>query len=118
MRPPTRPPRSTPSLAPLCPAWQVGESVRTYAAMVWSLDHAFGKAVEALRHAHMLPHSLIAFMSDNGGGIPVVSDARTDVLSNYPLAGGKHTNLEGGVRVAALVSGGWLPAVCTAAAIL
>ena len=87
--------------------------------MLATLDGCVMRVLDTLRaRAGAWERSLVIFMSDNGGGIPVVSDARTDVLSNYPLAGGKHTNLEGGVRVAALVSGGWLPAVCTAAAIL
>merc|ERR1712039_16691 len=43
----------------------------------------------------------IVYAGDNGG----VSDG-----INYPLRGEKHSNWEGGMRVAAFVSGGFIPA--------
>ena len=42
-------------------------TLRTYAAMILSMDRAFEKAAGALRTEGMLDNTLIAFVSDNGG---------------------------------------------------
>eukprot|EP00611_Tribonema_gayanum_P011642 TRINITY_DN21956_c0_g1_i1.p1 TRINITY_DN21956_c0_g1~~TRINITY_DN21956_c0_g1_i1.p1 ORF type:complete len:109 (+),score=31.51 TRINITY_DN21956_c0_g1_i1:267-593(+) len=52
----------------------------------------------------MWASTLVVVTSDNGG-----PTAFADGASNYPLRGGKYGNFEGGVRVNAVVSGGYLP---------
>ena len=54
----------------------------------------------------MWNNTLLVFASDNGG--PVYNNG-TPGASNYPLKGGKMSNWEGGIRVAAFVSGGAVP---------
>jgi len=61
-------------------------------AILWRMDIAIGRVVEALRDADKLENTLIVFLSDNGG--PVRMHA-----NNRPLRGHKHTFYEGGVRV-------------------
>ena len=50
----------------------------------------------------MWERSLLIMLSDNGGAL-------NQQGSNKPLRGGKKGVFEGGVRVPALVAGGWLP---------
>ena len=52
----------------------------------------------------MCEDTLFIFMSDNGG--PVYASA---AANNYPLRGSKLADWEGGIRVNAFVSGGFLP---------
>jgi len=49
--------------------------------------------------------TLMIFSADNGGSIATSENA----ASNYPLRGGKYQPMEGGIRVSAFVSGGYLP---------
>jgi arylsulfatase I/J len=51
----------------------------------------------------MYDNTFLIFSSDNGG--PIAGGA-----NNYPMRGGKFSNWEGGIRVAAFVSGGVVPA--------
>jgi len=69
-----------------------------YAAMVQSLDEAVGKLLDTLDELQLADHTIIIFISDNGGnmynrvgGVPPTSNA--------PLRGGKGTIYEGGTRV-------------------
>mmetsp|Transcript_18321 Transcript_18321/g.40070 ORF Transcript_18321/g.40070 Transcript_18321/m.40070 type:complete len:601 (+) Transcript_18321:53-1855(+) len=73
-----------------------------YSAMVRWLDKRIGGVVQLLMEQKMYRDTLIIFSSDNGG--PLGSGA-----NNYPLRGGKHSNFDGGVRVPAFVSGGFVP---------
>jgi len=68
---------------------------RTYAAMLSAMDDGIGRALEALRTAHLEEQTLIFFFSDNGG--PLESDWNGS--SNRPLRGDKATTWEGGIRV-------------------
>ncbi|MEX1024503.1 MAG: sulfatase-like hydrolase/transferase [Planctomycetota bacterium] len=70
------------------------EPRRTFAAKVASLDSAIGRIRRELDDRGLGRDTLVMFLSDNG------ADA-TKGGSNVPLAGGKHTPLEGGVRCAA-----------------
>ena len=78
------------------------ENRRKYHAMVNFLDGSVGKLVDALKAKGMYNDTLIVFSSDNGGPLPAGN--------NYPRKGGKFSDWEGGIRVAAFVSGGFLPA--------
>ena len=49
----------------------------------------------------LFENTLIIFSSDNGGDLS---------KNNWPLRGSKYSDFEGGIRTAALVSGGYLPA--------
>ena len=75
----------------------------TYHAMVKYLDDAAAKLMAQLRDKGMWENTLFWFVSDNGGPIYIGGN-------NYPLRGGKYSEFEGGVRVAAFVSGGIIPA--------
>eukprot|EP00041_Stephanoeca_diplocostata_P026250 m.703047 g.703047 ORF g.703047 m.703047 type:complete len:521 (-) comp22918_c0_seq13:2882-4444(-) len=80
---------------------------RTYTAMLWHADQHVGTLRSALKENHgMWNNTLVVFASDNGG--PVYNNG-TPGASNYPLKGGKMSNWEGGIRVAAFVSGGLVP---------
>ena len=69
--------------------WQTG-SRETYIAMVESLDAAVGRILAALDEAGQAGRTLVVFTSDNGG---------TTYSRNAPLAKGKGTLWEGGIRV-------------------
>jgi len=57
----------------------------------------------ALHDSGMWDESLLVFASDNGGASPIE-------WANTPLRGAKRTVWEGGIRVVAFISGGFLPA--------
>ena len=72
-----------------------GGSLDTYREMVEDLDAAVGKVLEALRRTGQREDTLVFFASDNGG----------ERYSYYwPFTGGKGDLLEGGIRVATLLS--------------
>jgi len=77
---------------------------RQYAAMTQYMDNQVGLLTDALKKKGMWDNTLFVFQSDNGG--PVYTPAGAN---NYPLRGGKATDLEGGIRVNAFVSGGYIP---------
>ena len=53
----------------------------------------------------MWERTFLVWSSDNGGAVHLHGGA-----NSYPLRGGYMNNWEGGIRVAALVNGGFLPA--------
>ena len=75
---------------------------KSYMAMVNYFDDVIGEMVNALKVRGMWSNTLIVISSDNGG---YLSGA-----NNYPLKGTKGSDWQGGVRVNAFVSGGFLPA--------
>ena len=77
---------------------------RVYHAMVNYLDDVVGELVQALKSKGLWDNLLFLASSDNGGPINTGKGA-----NNFPLKGGKHTNWQGGVRVNAFASGGFLP---------
>ena len=75
-----------------------------YHAMVNYLDDVVGELTDALKKKGMWDNLLFVTSSDNGGPVHQGTGA-----NNYPLKGGKVTDWQGGVRVNAFVSGGYLP---------
>jgi arylsulfatase A-like enzyme len=75
-------------------AFRGGGSLKTYAAMMQSLDSGIGKVLKALRESGHERDTLVIFTSDNGG---------ERFSYNWPFMGGKNTLWEGGIRVPAIV---------------
>ena len=75
-----------------------------YHAMVNYLDDVVGELVDALKGKGMWDNLLFVTSSDNGGPSYPGGGA-----NNYPLKGGKTSDWQGGVRVNAFASGGFLP---------
>ena len=73
--------------------------------MTTALDEGIGNVTRALKAAQMYDNTIIIFYADNGG--PLVTTGKSG--NNYPLKGGKTDDFEGGTRVAAFISGGFLP---------
>jgi arylsulfatase A-like enzyme len=72
---------------------KTGEGQRNpvYAAMIQSVDESVGRIMRKLDELRISDRTVIIFTSDNGGLIPVTSNA--------PLRAGKGTLYEGGIRV-------------------
>ncbi len=70
-----------------------------YAAMVETMDRAFGKILEAVDNSPRKDRTIVIFTSDNGG----LSTSEGSPTSNLPLRGGKGWIYEGGIRVPMLV---------------
>lgn len=65
-----------------------------YAAMLEQMDSAIGRVLDALTRYGVAKHTIVIFMSDNGG----LSTAEGWSTSNLPLRGGKGWPYEGGIR--------------------
>jgi arylsulfatase A-like enzyme len=76
------------------------ETRRRYAASVAGLDAAVGSVLARLAELGLEQHTLVVFLSDNGGP---QSRARWNGSSNAPLRGSKGSLLEAGTRVPLLV---------------
>ena len=74
--------------------------------MVNLLDGIIGELVDKLKAKGLWENTLVIATADNGGTYLLAESGST----NYPLRGGKYTFFEGGVRAAAFLSGGYLPA--------
>lgn len=81
------------------------DSRRAYAAMVSYLDDNIASLVDQLKSKGLWDNTLLIFSADNGGPVRQAFSGG----NNYPLCSGKGTFLEGGVRVASFVSGGFVP---------
>ena len=80
----------------------VGRSRRgAYGDAVEDIDEAVGRVMGAIRAARQEDNTLVVFTSDNGGWI----EQETDGGSNGLLLGGKSQDVEGGLRVPAIVWG-------------
>merc|ERR1719456_425570 len=76
--------------------------------MTYWVDEAIGKVTQKLKDEGIWDDTLVVVHADNGG--PVYGNGGHDgAANNYPLKGGKMANWEGGIRVNAFVSGGYLP---------
>mmetsp|Transcript_1282 Transcript_1282/g.3170 ORF Transcript_1282/g.3170 Transcript_1282/m.3170 type:complete len:578 (-) Transcript_1282:251-1984(-) len=104
---------------------------RIYHAMVAYLDDQLANVTGTMRRLGMWENTLMIFTSDNGGFVkaplggcvnpnlpPSPSSDRTHGTAcfngeaganNWPLRGGKYSMFEGGIRVNAFASGGFLP---------
>ena len=73
----------------------------TYANMLAILDSATCNVTDALKRVGLWDSTLVLWTADNGG---------ITLGNNYPLRGHKHDPWEGGSRVTAFLTGGFLPA--------
>ena len=69
-----------------------GHPRQKLAAMTWAVDRGVGRVVRALKESGVFDHTLIFFLSDNGG-------AHNNQSQNTPLKGFKGNKFEGGHRV-------------------
>jgi arylsulfatase A-like enzyme len=65
---------------------------RTYAAMISAVDDGLGRILDKLKEHDLDEHTLVVFLSDNGG-----PDSNGSL--NTPLRGEKGSPYEGGIRV-------------------
>ena len=75
--------------------------------MATAADEALGNVTAALMARKMWQSTLFVYTADNGGPAGQLSSGHSG--NNWPLRGGKTNLFEGGVRVAAFVSGGFVP---------
>jgi len=74
----------------------------TMGAMIQSLDESVGRLLDHLDRTGLAEHTILVFMSDNGGNMYDTVDGTTPT-NNAPLRGGKANIYEGGVREPCLV---------------
>lgn len=90
------------------PSPQYSSDYAVYNGMGYAADHVLRNTTLALKNKGLWDNTLLLYSSDNGG--PSGNTVSGKAANNWPLRGGKQTAWEGGVRVAAFVSGGFLPA--------
>ncbi|CAJ1398023.1 unnamed protein product [Effrenium voratum] len=74
----------------------------TYGALKY-VDWVIGDLIDAVKEQDQYDNTLVFLTSDNGGAIYAGT-----ANNNFPLRGGKFNNFDGGQRVNALFSGGWI----------
>ncbi|WP_442505143.1 sulfatase-like hydrolase/transferase [Novipirellula sp. SH528] len=71
---------------------------RIAAQMMLSMDRACGQIIDKLKELGLTENTIVVFTNDNGG--PMDKNGS----SNYPFAGVKATQLEGGLRVPGIIA--------------
>jgi arylsulfatase A-like enzyme len=71
----------------------------TYSGMIETLDINIGRILDKLEELDLVDHTIIFFMSDNGG----LATAEGSPTSNLPLRAGKGWLYEGGIREPMLI---------------
>jgi arylsulfatase A-like enzyme len=69
-----------------------------YASMIESMDHALGRLLDFINENEIAEHTIVLFMSDNGG-LSAVARGGEKHTHNAPLKSGKGSIYEGGIRV-------------------
>jgi arylsulfatase A-like enzyme len=78
--------------------YNTGDATRnTLMAMLLHLDAGIGRVVQALKDEGVFDHTLLFFLTDNGG-------SKAMNANNAPLRGFKQQNYEGGIRTPFIVS--------------
>eukprot|EP01084_Bolivina_argentea_P098083 176309_1 len=77
------------------------QTQRNFSGMANFEDELIHNVTTLLKSNGMWGNTLLIISSDNGGPL--------DGANNSPLRGGKMSNFQGGVRVVAMISGGYLP---------
>ncbi len=82
--------------------WSADEKdpYRRFCAVVYALDQAIGRVLDALESSGTANNTFVFFMSDNGAFM--LGRKGLDVGSNHPLRSGGITCWEGGIRVPAI----------------
>ena len=85
--------------------------LKAYRAMVASVDHTLGEALQALNRRGMLERTVVVFHANSGGAVnrkfPMgEGDSTANVASNGPYRDGRGSLHEGALRAVALV---WRP---------
>jgi len=83
--------------------YQLSPELKLYYGMISHVDDTVRGVTQALQAKKIWENTLVVFMSDNG------AEAQAPATANYPFQGHKGQVLEGGIRVPAFVTGGYIP---------
>jgi len=83
--------------------YNLSPELKTYYGMISHVDDTVRRVTQALQAKKIWENTLVVFLSDNG------AEALAPETANYPFQGHKGQVLEGGIRVPAFVTGGYLP---------